>query len=213
MVQSSFLNSVLHSATCPELPSTFVLSNLPVDNYFYSDYNAADQVCPRLIVAWPGGNSGVCAYVAPQNGANVYTSPGWSKYPDIGVKGVLHIYSSASLTVPIPGVSNAISINSVTFLTWIVEKFLDCQCYSGAVQRHRTLESNTLSIFNIDLLWQDDSSFIVITGVGNPQGMHWVRSRPRMRRNERLDHLSQNPYLATVMLWMKMGGNIGHTTG
>ncbi|QMW37235.1 hypothetical protein G4B11_000471 [Aspergillus flavus] len=53
-----------------QLPSTFVLSNLPVDNYFYSDYNAADQVCPRLIVAWPGGNSGVCAYVAPQNGAN-----------------------------------------------------------------------------------------------------------------------------------------------
>ncbi|KAE8343540.1 hypothetical protein BDV24DRAFT_128481 [Aspergillus arachidicola] len=33
------------------------------------------------------------------------------------------------------------------------------------------------------------SSVIVMTGVGNAQGMHRVRSRPRMRRNERLDHL------------------------
>ncbi|KAE8331979.1 hypothetical protein BDV39DRAFT_200630 [Aspergillus sergii] len=66
------------------------------------------QIRPRLILPRPGGNSGVCAYVASQNGANgslesqaveldvgdplaqVYTSPGSSKYPDVVVKGVLH---------------------------------------------------------------------------------------------------------------------------
>ncbi|KAE8317897.1 hypothetical protein BDV41DRAFT_572371 [Aspergillus transmontanensis] len=109
MVKSSFLDSVSHSPTFPEPPSTFVLSDPPYDNYFYLDCN----------VAAPGGNSGVRAYVALQNGANgsleiqavqldvgdplvqVYTSPGSSKYPGVVVKGVLHIDSSATLTVPI----------------------------------------------------------------------------------------------------------------
>ncbi|KAB8216581.1 hypothetical protein BDV33DRAFT_207234 [Aspergillus novoparasiticus] len=67
MVQSSFLDPVSHSPTCPEPPSTFVLNDLPSDNYLYSDCNAAEyvvvmspfpdndfaQVRPRLIVAWP----------------------------------------------------------------------------------------------------------------------------------------------------------------
>ncbi|KAK6813051.1 hypothetical protein RU639_010861 [Aspergillus parasiticus] len=117
------------------------------------------QIRPRLIVPRPGGNSGVRAYVASQNGANgsleiqavpldvgdplvqVYTSPGSSKYPGVVVKGVLHIDSSATLTVPILGIGNAISIRS--------------SCTPDL--RHRTLESDTLSIFNIDLLWQDDN--------------------------------------------------------
>lgn len=77
---------------------------------------------PRLIVAWPAGNSGVCAFFAPQNGVNgslgiglmnstagqalqsVYkTSNGSSGYPSVGVSGLLRLNSSAVLTVPILG--------------------------------------------------------------------------------------------------------------
>jgi len=77
---------------------------------------------PRLIVAWPAGNSGVCAFFAPRNGVNgslgielvnsttgqalgaVYkTSNGSSQYPSVGVSGLLRLNSSAVLTVPILG--------------------------------------------------------------------------------------------------------------
>ncbi|PIG87303.1 hypothetical protein AARAC_010446 [Aspergillus arachidicola] len=117
------------------------------------------QVRPRLIVAWPRQQERLVRLLAPQNGANsslriqaveldvgdplvqVYTSSGSSKYPDVVVKGVLHIDSSATLNVPILGIGNATSIRS--------------GCTPEL--RHRALESDTLSIFNIDLLWQDDS--------------------------------------------------------
>jgi hypothetical protein len=112
------------------------LSDPPYHNYFYSDCNVAVQVVvtsplpdsdtaqirPRLIVAWPGGNSGVCAVFAPQDGINgslgieivnstvgeplapVYSDPsGSSKHPSVGVKGILRFNSTATLTVPILG--------------------------------------------------------------------------------------------------------------
>ncbi|KAE8376571.1 hypothetical protein BDV26DRAFT_265315 [Aspergillus bertholletiae] len=128
-------SSSADAPVCQRPPSAFALSDPPYDNYFYSDCNVAAQVVvtnplpdsdlsqirPRLIVAWPGGNSGMCAYFAPQNGVNgslgikvvnstvgeplapVYTSPGLSKYPGVGVKAVLHMNSSATLSVPILG--------------------------------------------------------------------------------------------------------------
>lgn len=76
---------------------------------------------PRFIVAWPAGNSGVAAYFQPQNGKNgslaielvnstigsplasVYQETAGSKYPAVGVTGVLGFNSSAELTVPILG--------------------------------------------------------------------------------------------------------------
>ena len=71
-------------ATCLESPSTFHLSSPPYENYFYSDCHASTQVVvtspstdsnlsiigPRLLVAWPAGNSGAVVYFAPQNGIN-----------------------------------------------------------------------------------------------------------------------------------------------
>lgn len=82
-------------------------------------------ISPRLIVAWPAGDSGACAFFEPQNGVNgslaielinstvgkplapVYnppTTPGsGSQYPSVGVEGVLHFNSSATLIVPILG--------------------------------------------------------------------------------------------------------------
>jgi hypothetical protein len=76
---------------------------------------------PRFIIAWPAGNSGVAAYFQPQNGhngslgielvnstigsplASVYHEATGSKYPSVGVTGVLGFNSSAELTVPILG--------------------------------------------------------------------------------------------------------------
>ena len=76
---------------------------------------------PRFIIAWPAGNSGVATYFAPQNGINgtlgielvnstigsplasVYQETAGSKYPFVGVTGVLNLNSSAELTVPILG--------------------------------------------------------------------------------------------------------------
>ena len=77
---------------------------------------------PRLIVAWPAGNSGVCAFFAPQSGVNgslgielmnstsggtlvpVYKkSNGTSGVPSVGVSGIISFNSSAILTIPILG--------------------------------------------------------------------------------------------------------------
>ena len=77
---------------------------------------------PRLIVAWPAGNSGVCAFFEPQNGVNgslsielVNTTAGQTLMPmyipnngtgnppSVGVTGVIRLNSSAILTVPLLG--------------------------------------------------------------------------------------------------------------
>jgi hypothetical protein len=60
------------------------LSSTPYENFFYSDCHAASQVVvtsprpgsnlsiisPRVIVAWPAGNSGLVTYFQPENGIN-----------------------------------------------------------------------------------------------------------------------------------------------
>ncbi|KAF7183731.1 hypothetical protein CNMCM7691_004081 [Aspergillus felis] len=119
--------------SCNEPPATLALSSGPYNNYFYSDCNVAAQVVvtsplpdsnlsligPRLIVAWPAGNSGICTYFAPENGVNgtlgisvvnsTVGSPLSLNYtakesnPGVGVQGTLRFNSSAVLTVPILG--------------------------------------------------------------------------------------------------------------
>lgn len=124
---------------CPGPPTTQRLTDLPYDNYFYSDCNVQAQavitspepdsnlsiVSPRLIVAWPGGNSGACAYFQPLSGINgtlsiklLNQSDGQplhpiyaegkgkgksSENPYVGVSGTIRLNSSAVLTVPILG--------------------------------------------------------------------------------------------------------------
>lgn len=79
---------------------------------------------PRLLVAWPAGNSGVVAFFAPQNGMNgslgislvndtsgqplapVYEAASSSSLTGnarVGISTLLHLNSSALLTVPILG--------------------------------------------------------------------------------------------------------------
>ncbi|KAF4997431.1 hypothetical protein FGRMN_3795 [Fusarium graminum] len=121
------------SDSCPVI--TQQLSDPPYKNYFYSDCNTDAQVVitsplpdsnlsiigPRLIVAWPAGNSGICTFFQPQDEKNgtlamelVNSTIGTplgvidreerdSEYPFVGVKGVLSFNTSANLTVAILG--------------------------------------------------------------------------------------------------------------
>ncbi|KAJ4128216.1 hypothetical protein NW768_008504 [Fusarium equiseti] len=119
--------------SCPVI--TQQLSDPPYENYFYSDCNTDAQVVvtsplpdsnlsiigPRLIVAWPAGNSGICTFFEPQSEKNgtlaielINSTVGSplgvinrdeedSEYPFVGVKGVLSFNTSANLTVAILG--------------------------------------------------------------------------------------------------------------
>ena len=111
------------------------LSDPPYENYFYSDCNSDTQavvtsplpdsnlsiIGPRLIIAWPAGNSGICTFFQPQNGPNgslaielvnstlgsplapVFRTSQGSKKPFVGVQGVISFNNSATLTLPIMG--------------------------------------------------------------------------------------------------------------
>lgn len=114
--------------------TTLHLPDPPYQNYFYSDCHVDTQavitsplpdsnlsiIGPRLIVAWPGGNSGVCTFFQPQNGENgtlaielvnsTLGSPlrsieqkSSSKIPTVGVEGVLSFNSSATVSLSILG--------------------------------------------------------------------------------------------------------------
>lgn len=122
--------------SCAAAPQTLALSDPPYEDYFYSDCNVAahavvtsplpdsdlTMIGPRLIVAWPAGNSGACTYYEPQNGINgtlaiemvnstignpmapVYHAPsGSNTNPSVGVQSVLRLNSSATMTLPIMG--------------------------------------------------------------------------------------------------------------
>ena len=130
-----YTSAVGQGTPCRNPPTTQHLTDPPYDNYFYSDCQVAAHavvttpqpdsnltiIGPRLIVALPAGNSGVCAFFQPQNGKNgslslelvnstdgsslqpVHIKAAGSSYPRVGVKGIIRLNSSASLTVPILG--------------------------------------------------------------------------------------------------------------
>lgn len=121
------------AADCPA--SRLHLSEQPYENYFLSDCVTSSHVIitspdgndgntntkPRLLVAWPAGNSGVAAYFEAENNGTLglhlenstssgqiletVNEPGSSENPNprVGVKGYIHFDSSALLTLPILG--------------------------------------------------------------------------------------------------------------
>ena len=134
-VPSASTSSSSPAATCTSEATTLHLSSPPYENYFYSDCHAASQVVvtspqpdsnltiigPRLIVAWPAGNSGVAAYFGPENGMNgtlgiqllnstigsplgpLYNSSSSGGNATVGISAQLELNSSAVLTVAILG--------------------------------------------------------------------------------------------------------------
>jgi hypothetical protein len=111
------------------------LSSPPYENYFYSDCHAASQVVltspksdsnltiigPRLLIAWPAGNSGVVSFFQPTNGINgtlsialinstegnplgpIYQPAMQGGNATVGISGEIRFNSSAMLTVAILG--------------------------------------------------------------------------------------------------------------
>jgi len=116
-------------------PSTLHLSSPPYENYFYSDCHASSQVVvtsplsdsnltiigPRLLVAWPAGNSGIVTYFSPQSGVNgtlgisvqnssignplgpIYQQSSSCSNATVGVQTQFNLNTSAVLTIPILG--------------------------------------------------------------------------------------------------------------
>ncbi|KAI9823074.1 MAG: hypothetical protein M1826_000278 [Phylliscum demangeonii] len=128
--------STSSATTCTETATSLHLSDPPYENYFYSDCHTSAQVVvtspqpgnnltiigPRLLVAWPAGNSGAVVFFAPQHGANgtlsisvqnstdggalqpvTYPPPSGSRIPSVGVSGIVNLNDSAVLTLAILG--------------------------------------------------------------------------------------------------------------
>ena len=133
-VSSTSTSGSAPAATCTSEATILHLSSPPYENYFYSDCHAASQVVvtspqpdsnltiigPRLIVAWPAGNSGVAVYLEPENGVNgtlgiqlLNSTIGSSLGPiyntssdsnaTVGISAQLEVNSSAVLNVAILG--------------------------------------------------------------------------------------------------------------
>ncbi|KAF1843180.1 uncharacterized protein K460DRAFT_418295 [Cucurbitaria berberidis CBS 394.84] len=121
--------------SCPGPASRLYLPDSPHDNYFYSDCHSSVHVVvtsprldsdlkivkPRLLVAWPAGNSGALALFAPETGQEGTlgvrlensTDSGNSLDPlnestRVGVSGAINFNDTARLTVPILGSIRAI---------------------------------------------------------------------------------------------------------
>jgi hypothetical protein len=123
------------AADCPA--SRLHLSEAPYENYFLSDCITSSHVIvtspdantdnsnakPRLLVAWPAGNSGAAAYFEAENngtlGLQLENSTSYGEIldtvneppadgaenenPRVGVKGLIHFDTPALLTLPILG--------------------------------------------------------------------------------------------------------------
>lgn len=123
------------TSSCSDAASRLYLSDSPHDNYFYSDCHTSahvivtspqpgsnlDIVKPRLLVAWPAGNSGALALFAPESGQQgtlaislqkSTTSGQWldpiNESSRVGVSGSIKFNDTARLTVPILGSIRAI---------------------------------------------------------------------------------------------------------
>ena len=141
MVRPSKLFATLLAAICVaqdiciEPASKLCLPDPPYDNYIYFDCHSSSHVIltsplpssnlnvigPRLLVAWPAGNSGLVAYFEPTDGPNGTLTPRLENStttgetldaiynpvegddPRIGVSGSINFNVPARLTIPILG--------------------------------------------------------------------------------------------------------------
>ncbi|KAI0189315.1 hypothetical protein EV127DRAFT_432370 [Xylaria flabelliformis] len=102
------------------------LTDQPYENYFVSDCSSASQVVvtspvldsglrlvdPRLLIAWPAGNSGIVTYFLPNDASNTTLAISLESLPDVnrtisplvgGVTGLISFNSSAVLNLAIIG--------------------------------------------------------------------------------------------------------------
>ncbi|KAF2172082.1 carbohydrate-binding module family 52 protein [Zasmidium cellare ATCC 36951] len=195
-ISTSTSSSATSVPTCTEEPTTQWLSDPPYENYFYSDCHSASQVVvtspledsnltiigPRLLVAWPAGNSGVVGFFSPQNGVNgslairlengTSTFPlhgayveaaadSLSGYPFVGISTLVNFNSSAVLTVPIMG-----SIRNIRDFT--EGPSLVYPVFQDAIEWNETDDGGVL----LSRLWLDNvtttqMSFVPTSGEGS----------------------------------------------
>ena len=179
-------SSQADSGGCTEPANQFRIFQAPYDNYFYSDCNTAAQVVitspvegsnltvigPRFLVAWPGGNSGLVVFWAPENGVNgsltiaaenttsstegtlspIYNSSDSGGVPQVGISGSLRLNSTAVLSVAILG-----SIRTVRDFTegpsLLIPEIQNATTFSLA-------EDGTLTISR---LWLDNETTTTLT--------------------------------------------------
>ncbi|OCK77578.1 hypothetical protein K432DRAFT_384581 [Lepidopterella palustris CBS 459.81] len=172
------------SPTCSSNATTFHLSDPPYENYFYSDCHSSSHVVvtsplsnsnleiigPRLLIAWPAGNSGVVAFFEPQNGANgslaiqlenstttgqtldpVYIpSKSSSGTPRVGISGFINFNDSAVLTVPILGSIRTIrdfTEGPSILITYIQDAIEFSDISNGGVSLNRTWLDNSTTTY------------------------------------------------------------------
>lgn len=116
--------------TCNEPASRLYLPDFPYDNYLYFDCHSSSHVIvtsptsesnlsiigPRLLVAWPAGNSGLVAYFEPTDGVNGTLTPSLANSSSTG-EALDPIYEPVEGSNPVVGVSSSINFNVPATLT------------------------------------------------------------------------------------------------
>lgn len=210
LFSSVCLSVLLAGAACQSencSVTTQYLTDPPYDNYFYSDCDVDAQVVvtsplpdsnltiigPRLIIAWPAGNSGIAAFFQPENGPNgtlavelVNSTLGTpltayvqdsnssngsnsSDYPFVGVQGVLSFNASAVLTVPILGSVRTIRdfTEGPSLLEPVIQDAINISRYNntGAAISRLWLDNVTVSTLTL-VPWQNANSSVEFDSEG-----------------------------------------------
>ncbi|KAF3006588.1 hypothetical protein E8E13_006971 [Curvularia kusanoi] len=119
--------------SCSEPASRLYLPDPPYDNYIYFDCHSSshviltsprpdsnlDIISPRLLVAWPAGNSGLVAYFEPADGVKGSLTPSLKNSSSTG-EALDPIYEPVQGSTPRVGVAGSIFFNKPAKLTTAV---------------------------------------------------------------------------------------------
>lgn len=119
--------------SCSEPASRLYLPDPPYDNYIYFDCHSSshviltsprpdsnlDIISPRLLVAWPAGNSGLVAYFEPADGVKGSLTPSLKNSTSTG-ETLDPIYEPVQGSIPRVGVAGSIFFNKPAKLTTAV---------------------------------------------------------------------------------------------
>ncbi|EXV06747.1 hypothetical protein X797_001469 [Metarhizium robertsii] len=179
-------------------PRTQHLSDPPYENYFYSDCNVDAQavvtsplpdsnlsiIGPRLIVAFPAGNSGICTFFQPHKDKNgtlavalvnstlgaplgaVTSQTNATKYPHVGVQGILSFNNSAEVAVAILGSVRNIRdfTEGPSLLSPVIQDAVKVARYNGTgVQLSRLWLDNVTTTTLTLVPWRNDNASISIS--------------------------------------------------
>jgi hypothetical protein len=143
---------------------------------------------PRLLVAWPAGNSGVVAFFAPQNGVNgtlgielvngtsdqplspIYeasNSTSGSDNPRVGISTLISFTSSSVLTIPIMGSIRTIRdfVEGPSLLVSEIQNATSLKLESGvAVYDRLWLSNETTTLMSFQPTEGSDGGLSVVDG-------------------------------------------------